>query len=274
MGLLADCVTTALIDADIACYRAASGNQASFDWGDTGGKVTVGNDKEAIESGLQTIAAWAALAKCDKLIAAFSGAHNFRKTILPTYKANRKGGKPPSYWAVVEAVKREFPSHCIDGLEADDVLGILATTDRFIDNAVVVSVDKDLKSIPGRVLNPVKDTKPSQITEAAADRAWLMQALMGDMTDGYSGIPGVGPKRANAVLCGSHSLASMWRSVIDAYRSARLTETDALTMARVARILRRQDYDKTTKEVLLWHPTCPVRLPLASVTGTPEKLAA
>jgi hypothetical protein len=54
----------------------------------------------------------------------------------------------------------------------------------------------------------------------------------------------------------------MWRGVCKAYRAAKLTEADALTQARVARILRAQDYDKATKEILLWHPTLPIRIPV------------
>ncbi|NIP35027.1 MAG: exonuclease, partial [Thermoplasmata archaeon] len=34
------------------------------------------------------------------------------------------------------------------------------------------------------------------ITKVEADRFWMKQTLMGDKTDGYDGIPGVGPKTA------------------------------------------------------------------------------
>ena len=46
----------------------------------------------------------------------------------------------------------------------------------------------------------------------------------------------------------------MWQSVIDAYKSKGYTEEDALRNARMARILRAEDYDFKNKEVKLWKP--------------------
>jgi DNA polymerase-1 len=171
---------------------------------------------------------------------------------------------------VVEAVTERFPTIVIDGLEADDVMGILATTDRFIGESVVVTLDKDLRTVPGVHFNPLKDTKPLRVTDAQADYWWLTQALTGDTTDFYKGIPGCGPKKAEKILGPLHPKASpaiLWPKVLAAYHAASLTESDALQQARVARILRRCDYDKSTKEVLLWHPTQPTRLSLLSLTA-------
>ena len=103
------------------------------------------------------------------------------------------------------AVEDRYRTERLHGLEADDLLGILATTLPKYSDAIVVSLDKDLRTIPGRHLNPSKETSPAVvrvITELEADTAWLMQTLMGDSTDGYTGVPGIGPKKAEKILCG------------------------------------------------------------------------
>lgn len=262
-------MTLALIDGDIVAYRAAAACQQDYGFG------VDANPAEAAQAALQTVKAWAALARCKDIIVAFTGRENFRKRILPTYKANRNGKvKPLAFLHTVQAISERFPSHLIEGLEGDDILGILATTPKY-DGAIVMSGDKDLRTIPGRHLNPLKETKVVTVSENEADYKWLTQTLTGDTSDGYVGIPGVGPKKAIQILEGTPWLFRMWPAVVAAYRRAKLTEADALVQARVARILRLSDWDKTTKEVILWHPATPVRIPLelsavqSTVSSTP-----
>ena len=272
-------MTLALIDGDIVAYRAAIGHQKDISWGD-GVASSTADWQAAADAAVATTRAWMALARCSSAIVAFTGRENFRKRILPTYKANRAGKvKPQAYPYVVRRMHEEFDTRCIEGLEADDVLGILATTETYSD-AIILTVDKDLRTIPARHFNPLKDTKPVLRSEYAADAQWLMQALTGDTSDGYTGIPGVGPKKAERILGGDvrqiaaarRPASVLWNMVVQAYRAAKLTEADALQQARVARILRRSDYDKATKEVLLWHPTTPERIPL--LLAQPDGLAS
>ena len=82
-------------------------------------------------------------------------------------------------------------------LEADDMLGIKATRDK---GCIIVSEDKDLKTIPAKVFNPAKDTEPHDISEQEADYNFMFQTLTGDKTDNYSGCPSVGPKTAEKIL--------------------------------------------------------------------------
>jgi DNA polymerase-1 len=263
-------VTLALIDGDIVAYRAASAVQQDYGFGIDADPV------EAARATLQTIQAWMRLGKCRDCIVAFTGRENWRKRILPSYKANRAGKvKPLAFLSSVEAVMERFKSHLIEGLEGDDILGILATTPKY-DGAIVMSVDKDLRTIPGLHLNPMKETKPVNVSGPEAAHKWLTQALTGDTSDGYVGIPGVGPKKAADILGTpwaadtEANLLLRWERVVAAYHKAKLTEEDALVQARVARILRRSDYDTPNKQVILWHPTTPVRLPLeGTVSSTP-----
>ena len=250
-------MTLALIDGDIVAFRAAAGVGARYDLGD--GQTGRESDPAAArESALMTCYAWAKQAGCKDILVTFTGSANFRKTILPSYKAARKGvTKPPDYQATVEAVRAEYPSMLVNGLEADDLMGILATTERFIGEAVVVTMDKDLRTIPGRHLNPFKEREAVDVRLHEADHYWLMQTIMGDPTDGYKGIPGSGPAAAVKALgmaVSGRYADVLWPAVVAAYQKAGLNEDDALVQARVARILRRQDYDKATKEVVLWQP--------------------
>lgn len=257
-------MTTALLDGDILAFRAAAGACKTFDFGDGMVSSAPGTDL-AIAAALETVECWRCIAKCRDVRVFFTGPRNFRKTVLPSYKAHRTQGKPPAYFDTVQAVRERFPTDTVDGLEADDLLGILATTEKYADNVIIVTVDKDLRTIPGRHINPTKDTKPVRVTLNEGHYKWLTQTLTGDATDGYKGIPGIGEKKALAILGGSPDvpLEVLWGRVLAAYKSRKLTEDDALTQARVARILHRSDYDRTTKEVLLWHPQSPVRLALS-----------
>jgi DNA polymerase-1 len=138
----------------------------------------------------------------------------------------------------------------------------LMLTGTMAGKSVAVSLDKDLATVPGLHCNPAKGSVRA-VTEAAADRLWMTQTLTGDAVDGYGGAPGIGPAKAAKALLGRGSLDALWRAVVETYRKVGLTEDDALTTARLARILRTGDYDKETEEVLLWHPTTPTRLSLS-----------
>jgi 5'-3' exonuclease len=252
-------VTLALIDGDLVCYRASVVQEDTLRWDrNTVTTTMTGSAHAAAEMALELVKTWAKLAGCKRALVCFTGENNFRKRLLPSYKANRKGGKPLCYQETVAAVADRFRTERLHGLEADDLLGILATTLPKYSDAIVVSLDKDLRTIPGRHLNPGKETEPVTVMESEANHSWFMQTLMGDTSDGYTGIPGVGVKKAEKILAGTRTELGMWGAVVTAFRAAKLTETDALTQARVARILRRSDYDKDSKSVLLWHPTAPI----------------
>ena len=260
-------MTIALIDADIAAFRAAAVMTPSVDW-DSGETTKAHLDpSDAAEAACQTIEAWARIAGCTEIIACFTGRENFRRRVLATYKQNRSGKvKPPHFAHVVAEVKDRFDCRTVEGLEADDLVGILLTTTPKYSGAVCVTIDKDLRSVPGLHLNPLKDSRPVLVTAEEADLWWMTQTLQGDAVDGFTGIPRTGPKKAAAIL-GTipQPVHLLWPKVVAAYRKAGLTEADAITQARVARILRREDYDKDTKEILLWSPTTPLRIPVIQI---------
>lgn len=192
----------------------------------------------------------------------FSSPLNFRYEVDPTYKANRKGSrKPLCFAAVKELAESNYSTLTMDGLEADDIMGILATKPGGAQR-IIISQDKDLKTIPGTLWTG-KDLL--HISEAEADYNHLYQTLVGDATDGVKGCPGVGPVKAEKLLNstkdseGNPSLpeflnAHRWSYVVDAYEKAGLTEEIAVQQARLVRILRWSDWDGELKKPILWTP--------------------
>lgn len=183
---------------------------------------------------------------------------NFRKTLNPKYKANRKNIKPILYEYLRKYLTNSgYMVYERPTLEADDVIGILATSSKIITgDKVVWSLDKDFKTIPckfHRASNSGKDTS-LRITEVEADWWFMYQTLVGDVTDGYAGCKGIGDKTARKILgeVGEHSLKEMWNLVVQTYLKHGFTEDEALLNARMARILRVDDYDFKNKEIKLW----------------------
>ena len=107
---------------------------------------------------------------------------------------------------------------------------------------------EDMKQIPGQLYN-LKDPVET-VTPEDAERWFYLQTMSGDVTDGYSGVPGIGMKRA-AVLLDQNGCC--WKTVLDAYIDKGLTEEDALRNARLARILTNDLYQDG--EIKLWSPT-------------------
>ena len=59
----------------------------------------------------------------------FSSPPNFRFTVDPTYKNNRATSRKPLCYAQLrEDVEKTYRCKALEGLEADDVMGIFATS--------------------------------------------------------------------------------------------------------------------------------------------------
>lgn len=254
---------TALLDADVLLHRAASSAEAKYKFDE--GQECVSVDFPAAKARMQElIQEWSRPMFPDKIVLCLSdptGAY-FRKTIYPPYKSHRSGHARPLLFKNLRShVEEAYECQWRPGIEADDCLGILSThPTKYPGTRIVVSTDKDLLQVPGLLYRPHRPTEGVQkVTAEAGDRWHLMQTLMGDSTDGFRGIPGIGPKKAEKILSTLLMLdtgrrrASDWEKVLNAYRLARLTPADALLQARVARILRAGDYHQEIG-VRLWTP--------------------
>src|ERR1700691_1440833 len=145
---------------------------------------------------------------------AFDSAHKtFRDDLFEAYKANREtmpdelGAQIPYIHRGVEAlgIKRIM----VDGFEADDVIGTLAVrAAREGFNAVIITGDKDFKQLvsPRITLWDTMNDRRTGVREVreafGVEPAAVVDimALTGDTIDNVKGLPGVGPKTANALI--------------------------------------------------------------------------
>lgn len=248
--------TTILLDSDIVAFAFASAAQSKFDFGDTGICQSVEELSDVVPKVHDWITSLMEKLHADELIVCLSvpSVECWRLQVLPTYKGNRKDVvRPVLLQQVKDYLAEEYLSYTRPTMEADDVMGILATHPNIVKGAkIIVSEDKDMQTIPCQLFRPKRDNKPRRISEERADWYHMYQTLIGDATDGYKGCPGIGPVKAEGILgCSSKEY---WTSVVSVYESKGLTEEDALIQARVARICRAEDYDFTNKQVKLWNP--------------------
>lgn len=237
-------MNTLLIDGDIVAYRAATACEQPIDWGD--GHWTLHAFEHEVEQNINHfMQGLVKESKCKDWITCLTGTKNFRKDVDATYKANRTDKRKPMLLPHARAyLVNEWNGRIDEGIEADDTLGILGSSD---DGYMIWSIDKDLMTIPAYHW---KDGEVVTVTEEEADYWFYYQTLVGDTTDNYKGCPSVGDKKARAMLDKDCS----WQTVVTAFEKAGLSETVALEQARLARILRNGEYNFDTKEVSLWEP--------------------
>ena len=240
-----------LIDADIIVYKNCAAVETEVDFGDDVILVTSNFSDALTATNRELTKIKNKLGAFSEMILFFSDSINFRKQILDSYKGHRNRKKPCGYKRVINALRKEYKVIIKPSLEADDAMGVYST--KYPGNCIV-SPDKDMRQIPGQLYN-----LDEVFTVSKEDGAkWhLIQALAGDQTDGYSGVPGIGVKRATT-LFEEHGYS--WKTVIKAFEDKDLNEYDAITNARLARILTADDYDFTTKQPILWSPTPDYRI--------------
>jgi 5'-3' exonuclease len=250
-------VTTLLLDADIIAFKLAATSQTSFAFPGCEPSVEVDDWEEVVPRIDAAIADLKDRLHTDKVIVCLScpTVENFRLDVLPTYKGNRaETVRPVLLQPIKDYMGANYPSYRRPRLEADDIMGILSTHPKLVPGKkIIVSEDKDMKTIPGWLFNPAKDFKPRMVTLEEANRFHLYQTIIGDTTDGYTGCPGIGPVKGEWFLS-SPELGASWEAVEAAYWSKGLTWEDALVQARVASICRSCNYDFKKKEVILWTP--------------------
>ena len=252
---------SALVDADILVYQVSTAVDKGIHWGDD--LWTLHSEmREAIADIQGKIEEIEKDLKVDEMIFTLTTTErNFRKDVYPKYKENRKSVRKPLVWKPLRAWLAEvYTVYERPHLEGDDCLGILATMDKPGYERILVSIDKDFKTVPCTYYNLTHKTT-MVIKEYEANYWHMFQTLTGDTTDGYPGCPGVGPKTAERLLAPYRDDEAVtfdgkgaWEMVVDQYAKKGLGHMVALQMARCARILRSSDYDFTNKKPILWEP--------------------
>lgn len=253
---------TLLVDADLLAYKASAATQRSYAFdGPDAPPAVVADLEEAAQAAEEQIQRIIDRLNPDEVIICLSDdlVSWRRDRVDPSYKAHRTSERPQQLYPVKDWLRETYDVAEHPALEADDVMGIIATDPSRTDERIIVSADKDMMTIPGLLYRPQLDTdrrKPPplfRITPLEAIRFHFWQTIVGDQTDGYPGAPGVGPKSpfAEDVLeAGCEEEA--WWEVLMAFAKAGLDEDAAVKQARLARILQFQDYDG--RRPLLWNP--------------------
>lgn len=145
-------------------------------------------------------------------------APTFRKKLFKNYQAQRPemedalSQQVDKVHQVLDALK--IPVFEKDGFEADDLLGTIArqVQNGKIDETVIVTGDRDLLQLINhkvKLFMPVKGLSEAKLygEKEAAERMGVspaqipdLKALMGDASDNYPGVAGIGPKTAVGLL--------------------------------------------------------------------------
>lgn len=220
----------ALVDADILVYRfgfASEGDPAEFALA----RLSEFLDNLILQDGITET--WGYL----------TGSGNFRHDIAKTapYKGNRVLEKPYHYQLLREYMEKSWGFEVVDGMEADDAIGIEAYR-HTPEETIIVSIDKDLNMIRGNHYNFVKEEKYF-VTEEEAIRNFYLQILTGDKVDNIIGLQGIGPVKSKKLLGDCNTELEMYEAVLKAYDG---DEARVLENARLLWILR--------EEKQVWHP--------------------
>ncbi|WP_338806511.1 DNA polymerase I [Pseudomonas chlororaphis] len=139
----------------------------------------------------------------------------FRDDMYAQYKANRPS-MPDDMRVQIEPLHASvialgFPLLCVEGVEADDVIGTLARSSAAADRPVVISTgDKDMAQLVDGHITLVNTMSGSSMdVEGVKEKFGVAPeqiidylALMGDSSDNIPGVPGIGPKTASGLLVG------------------------------------------------------------------------
>ena len=139
----------------------------------------------------------------------------FRDAMFAEYKANRPS-MPDDLRVQVEPLHASvralgYPLLCVEGVEADDVIGTLARSAAAQGRPVIISTgDKDMAQLVDGHITLVNTMTGSVLDVAGVHEKFGVGpehiidflALMGDKVDNIPGVPGVGEKTAVGLLTG------------------------------------------------------------------------
>jgi DNA polymerase-1 len=149
----------------------------------------------------------------------------FRKEISKQYQAHRPEmdtGLIPQFPKIKKLLQAmNIPTYEQAGYEADDVIGTIVYNTK-ADEAVIVTGDRDILQLVTKkvkVYLPLKGLSVAKLMNEAdvkeklsvnPDQVVDYKALVGDPSDNYKGVPGIGPKTAINLLQEYHSLKNIY----------------------------------------------------------------
>lgn len=184
---------------------------------------------------------------CSDMLVVVSGKKNFRYDVDATYKHNRTNRKPTGYQEMYNYLTT-FNSVVTDGYEADDYVVYLKT--KYPNDYVLCAIDKDvLYQTVGNHYNYMKE-EWVKVTEAEATRFFWYQVIVGDVTDGYPGLPKVGKKGAELILNTVTSSSDYRQVVLKEFLGRGFDEDYFLTQCRLASMHQLKDVNEGISIVL------------------------
>ncbi len=181
------------------------------------------------------------------------GSKTFRNELYPEYKANR--GEPPlelipQFDLVKEVVASlNIPNVGIVGYEADDCIGSLAHKFRKQAEVLILTGDQDILQLADERVS-ILLLKKGYGNYQLWDETMLMEemgitpkqfidlkALMGDSSDNYPGVKGIGEKTALQLLKKYHSIEGIIDNLTSLTASQRTKITNDLEMLHLSRKL-------------------------------------
>ena len=191
-----------------------------FRWKHSGATDFLDEYKKTVESLKKSYKAGKVILACD------SGSSSYRKNILPSYKQNRKDKFDEQTQEEREAFEKFFnefnrtmqsyiddetyPLFRFEKCEADDIAAyIVKHRKKFnIDNVVLISSDKDWDLLIQPNVMRFSYVTRKEVTwdnwsthyDYNPEDHISIKCLMGDSGDNIPGVPGIGPKKAQALI--------------------------------------------------------------------------
>jgi DNA polymerase-1 len=145
-----------------------------------------------------------------------------------------------------------IPIFSIEGFEADDVIGTLAkqAAKRKIE-AMIVTGDRDMFQLIGpkvKIYAPVRGMSDAQVFDSKKVKKTMgidpkqiidYKGLVGDPSDNYPGVPGVGPKTAAQLLSQYKNIDRIYKNLDKLPESQARKLTEGAEMAELSRKLAR-----------------------------------
>jgi len=154
---------------------------------------------------------------CEDYKGFLTGKGNFRNDIAVTvpYKGQRVSDKPTHLTALRQHLVSSWGFTVVDGIEADDAVGIAAYA-LAEDESIMVHIDKDLNQFRGWHYNYRKKDK-YYVSEFEGLKSFYTQMLTGDRIDNIVGIKGIGPVKAKRILEECTNENELYQAVLKAY---------------------------------------------------------
>ncbi|MEK7558819.1 MAG: 5'-3' exonuclease H3TH domain-containing protein [Patescibacteria group bacterium] len=157
-------------------------------------------------------------------------APNFRKELFKDYQSKRpamESDLSPQF-GIIRGIleKAKISVYSVDGLEADDVIGTIAEKAKETGHLVyILTGDRDMLQLVNhktKVLAPLKgisemilydEDKVKEKYGINASQFIELKALMGDSSDNYPGVSGIGPKTASNLINEYDSIENIYKNI-------------------------------------------------------------